>query len=400
MFQRILLASVCLAILGSAADVAVVEEIIAKVNGDIITRGEIERQRRMMETEMRARAPKSMTPAQVTQLIEERQKDVLRDKIDNLLLVNRGKELNINVDGEVSKYIADLQRQTKIADQEKFAAMVREQTGTSFEDWKSEMRNSMLTQRVIRQEVGSKINISKDEIRKYYEEHKSEFMRQEQIFLREILLVTEGKTPAEQAAIEKKAKDLVARARKGERFGELARDNSEAESAQNFGDIGAFKKEDLAEIVRNATWEQPKGFVTEPIKVQRGWLIFRVEEKHQAGQAALEEVDNEIMGRLYEPRMGPAMREYLTNLRLNAFLEIREGWTDSSAAPGKSTKWTDPAQLKPETISKQELDAQTRRKRLLWMVPIPGTKTSVAKQKEEAKAVAQQGTSKSKNVKQ
>ena len=400
MFQRILLASVCLAILGSAADVAVVEEIIAKVNGDIITRGEIERQRRMMETEMRARAPKSMTPAQVTQLIEERQKDVLRDKIDNLLLVNRGKELNINVDGEVSKYIADLQRQTKIADQEKFAAMVREQTGTSFEDWKSEMRNSMLTQRVIRQEVGSKINISKDEIRKYYEEHKSEFMRQEQIFLREILLVTEGKTPAEQAAIEKKAKDLVARARKGERFGELARDNSEAESAQNFGDIGAFKKEDLAEIVRNATWEQPKGFVTEPIKVQRGWLIFRVEEKHQAGQAALEEVDNEIMGRLYEPRMGPAMREYLTNLRLNAFLEIREGWADSSAAPGKSTKWTDPAQLKPETISKQELDAQTRRKRLLWMVPIPGTKTSVAKQKEEAKAVAQQGTSKSKNVKQ
>lgn len=219
------------------------------------------------------------------------------------------------------------------------------------------------------------------------------------MFLREILLVTEGKTPAEQAAIEKKAKDLVARARKGERFGELARDNSDAESAQNFGDIGGFKKEDLAELVRNALWDQPKGFVTEPIKVQRGWLIFRVEEKHQAGQAALEEVENEITGRLYEPRMGPAMREYLTNLRTNAFLEIRDGWVDSSAAPNKSTKWTDPAQLKPETITKQELDAQTRRKRLLWLVPVPGTKTSVAK-KEEAKAVAQEGTSKSKTVKQ
>lgn len=399
MIKQILTGAVCAISLAMAADVAVVEEIIAKVNGDIITRGEIERQRKLMETEMRSRAPKGMPAAQLNEVIAERQKDVLRDKIDNLLLINRGKELNINVDSEVTKYIADLQRQTKIADQEKFAAMVREQTGSTFEDWKSEMRNSMLTQRVVRQEVGSKINITKDEIRKYYDEHKADFVRQEQIFLREILLVTENKTPAEQAAIEKKAKDLVARARKGERFAELARDNSEAESAQNFGDIGGFKKEDLADIVRNATWEQPKGFVTDPIKVQRGWLIFRVEEKYQAGQAALEEVENEIMGRLYEPRMGPAMRKYLTELRLNAFLEIREGWMDSSAAPGKSTKWTDPAQLKPETISKQELDAQTRRKRLLWMVPIPGTKTSVAK-KEEAKAVAKEGTSKSKAVKQ
>jgi hypothetical protein len=206
-----LLLSVCACL--TAADIGVVEEIIAKVNGDIITHSEIEHGRKQLEAELRQRGASG---AVLEKEIEERGKDVLRDRIDQLLLVQKGKELNINVDPEVSKNLADIQLQSKIADSEKFAQYVREQTGQPLEDYKADMRNGLLTQRVIRQEVGKSINIPKAEVAKYYQEHKNDFVREEQVFLREILISTDGKDAAGIAAAEKKAKDLVARARKGE----------------------------------------------------------------------------------------------------------------------------------------------------------------------------------------
>src|SRR5262249_37082772 len=182
----------------------------------------------------------------VQQQLTDREKDILRNRIDELLLQHKGRDLNIKVDSEWTKYMADLQRQSKIADPEKFQQYVKEQTGMSFEDFKAETMNTMLTQHVIRQEVAGRMTVSRDDIQKYYDEHKKDFVRQEQLFLREILISTEGKDAAGIAAAEKKAKDLVARARKGERFPELPRDNSDAVPAQNYGDLGtAFENGDL-----------------------------------------------------------------------------------------------------------------------------------------------------------
>src|SRR5262249_45165182 len=97
----------------------------------------------------------------------------------------------------------------------------------------------------------------------------------------------------------------------------------------------------------------------------------------KAGQAELADVENEVTDRLMRPRMEPAMREFLTKLRQDAFLEIKAEYIDTGASPGKDTSWVDPAQLKPETVSKAEVTNKVHRKRLLWMVPIPGTSTGV-----------------------
>jgi len=98
-----------------------------------------------------------------------------------------------------------------------------------------------------------------------------------------------------------------------------------------------------------------------------------VEEHHKAGLAEFEEVETEVQDKLFQPRFDPEMRKYLTKLRVTAFLEIKPGYEDSGAAPGKNTAWSDPAQLKPETITKEEVAAKTRHKKLLGLVPIPGT---------------------------
>jgi len=367
----------------AAAEVKVIEQIVAKVNGDIITRGELERSRQAMEADLKQQ---KVPEDKMQELLKEREADALKDQIDTLLLVQKAKELNINVDAEITRELADIQLQNKITDPDKFHVWVQEQAGMPFEDVRQQMKNKALQQRVIRQEVGGRITIPKAELLKYYDDHKSELVRQEQVFLREILVSSVGKTPEQVAAAEKRAKDILARAKKGEKFPELARDTSDAESAKNFGEIGWFKKADLNPSLQ-FLFKEKKGFITDVIKTDNGFVIFKLEERHEEGLAPFEEVENEIMERLYIPRMQPKLKEYLTKLREQAFLEIRAGYVDSAAAPGKDTAWKDPAQLKPETTTKEEVAAR-RRKRLLGIIPRKSAPAKPAQEADPGKAAA------------
>jgi parvulin-like peptidyl-prolyl isomerase len=354
-----------------AADLATVEEIVAKCNGDIVTRGDLERTRRQLIGDLREGG---LAGPAIERALGDREKNILRDRIDQLLLVQKAKDVSVNVDAEVTKRVAAIQSESGLADPDKFHDYIKEKSGQSFEDFRDEMKKSLLTQRVIRQEVSEKIPIKHEEIEKYYNEHKSEFVREERLYLREILVSTENKDAAGIAAADKKAKDLVARARRGERFAEMARDNSDAVSAKDMGSLPPFKKGYLASNLEDTVWNQPKGYITDPIQTPNGFLILRVEEHQKAGQAELSEVENEVMDKLFQPRMEPAVREYLTKLRVEAFLQIKAGYIDSGAAPGKDTSWVDPAQLKPETVTKEEVSNQAKHKKLLGAIPIPGTK--------------------------
>jgi hypothetical protein len=133
----------------------------------------------------------------------------------------------------------------------------------------------------------------------------------------------------------------------------------------------------LRKELEDLVFGQERGYVTDPIRTPNGFLILRVDEHYAKGLQPFEAVQDEVMNRVYMPKLQPALREYLTKLRQDAFLEIRSGYVDSGAAPGKDTAWRDPAKLVPETITKEEVAAQTRRRRLLWLIPIPGTSTSV-----------------------
>jgi parvulin-like peptidyl-prolyl isomerase len=354
----------------------VVEEIVAKVNGDIITKSELERAHQELEAQLRQ---KGVTGPELEKTVKQQAADGLRDQIDTLLLVQHGKDLNINVDGEVTKRVAQIQIESKIADPDKFHDYIREGTGMSFEDFRQKIRDQILTQRVISQEVMSRITPPHADVEKYYEEHKKEFVREEQVFLSEILISTEGKTSDQVAQAEKRAKDLVARARKGEKFGELARQYSDAETKEGFGQLPPYKRGQLKKDIEDIVFKEKKGYVTDPVRLPNGFEILKIEERYEAGQAPLADVENEIMERITMPQMQSKVRELLTKLREDAFLEIRAGYVDSGAAPNKDTAWKDPATLKPETTTKEEVASHKRKKRLLWVVPIPGTSTSPKK---------------------
>jgi peptidyl-prolyl cis-trans isomerase SurA len=352
-----------------AADVRVIEEIVAKVNNDIITRGELEKTRAQLEVEIRSQ--KGLSGAELDKEVRQHQADALRDQIDQLLLVQKGKDVGIKVDPDVTRRLAEIQTQdAKEPDPDKFREWIRQNSGgMSYEDVRQQMTNQFLTQAVIRQEVGRTITVPQAEIQKYYDEHKKDFVREEMVFLREILIAPTDKTPAAKAAALKKAKDIVARAQKGEKFTQLARDYSaNPETAKNDGELGSFKRGMLRKEIEDVVFNQNKNYITEPVDTPNGFEILKVEERYAPGQAALEDVRNEIMEKLYTPRLQPALRAYLTKLRQDGFLEIRGGYVDSGAAAGKDTSWKDPATLKPVTTTKEEV-ASRKKKKFLGVIP-------------------------------
>lgn len=347
--------------------VRVVEEIVAKVNGKIITRGELAQKRERIRAELEKQG---LTGQALEQAVEKNAADELRDDIDQLLLVQKAGELNINVDSDVNKRIAEIQRESGIADPDKFHDWIRQNSGETFEDLKDAFKSSILTQRVIGEEVYRNVVIPKADKQKYYDAHKADFVRQESVGLREIQISAGDGSPAKVAAAEKKAKDLVDRLRKGEKFPELARQYSDnPDTAKEDGVLGTFTRGQLAKPLDEVVFAHEKNYITDPIRVGSVFEILKVEEKTTAGQASFDEVEPQITNILSEPIVKPKLRAYLTNLRQNAFLQIKPGYIDSGAAPGKDTTWRDTAQLRPQTTTKEAVANQRHFKKFMKVVP-------------------------------
>ena len=226
----------------------VIDQIVAKVNGDIVSQDELQRLVRERTQELKAQGASN---SQVQGAVQELEKNLLRDQIDQLLLVQKGKELNITVDSEISKYMASLRRQSGITDEEKFREYVRQQSGMSFEDFQAQAKNGALTREVIGSEVGRHIHVSDKEIEDYYNAHQKDFNREEKVYLSEILISTQNKDAAGTAAAEKKANQIYDDASKGARFPELARDNSDAATAKDGGALGGYEKGSPQQANRN-----------------------------------------------------------------------------------------------------------------------------------------------------
>jgi len=365
---RLLFALLILA--GSArSEVVIVEEIIAKVNGDVITRSEYER----VLNEIRAEtARQKLSEEEQQQAVKQREVGIIRDLIDERLLVQRGKDLSVNVEPQVLRQRDEIMRQYKVATIEEFENWVLDRTGQSMEDLMAQMRDSMLAQAVLGQEVQSKIVVPRADVEQYFQEHADEFIRSDGVRLSEILISTQGKTPEELPEIKKKAEELLARVKKGEPFAELARRHSESQSAENGGDIGIFRRNFLMKEIEDQVFNAQRGYITDLIEVANGFLILKVEERYREGQAEFEEVENEIRNKLMMPKVQPAIREYLTKLRYDAYIELRPGYVDNAAAEGKDTSWSDPAKLAPVTTTKEEVLNKKKKRRLLWVIPLPG----------------------------
>ncbi|MGH9676049.1 MAG: peptidylprolyl isomerase [Candidatus Acidiferrum sp.] len=305
----------------------VIEELVARVNNEIITRSELERSKVTSEDDAKQECENRCTPEQLKTLIESGRKNALRDLIDQALLVQRGKDMSINVEADTIKQLDEIRIQNKLASLEALEQAVTSQ-GLNWEDFKSNISNGILTKKVISQEVGSRISIGKDEVQKYYDAHKTDFVRPEQVVLRSIEINTAGKTPEEVAALKKKADTALQRVKNGEDFGEIAKRYSDGSTAKQGGYLGAYKRGELSPQLEEAVFKMKKNDLTDVMETKQGFLIMQVMEHFDEGQQPLDKVENEIMDKLYGERMQPALRDYLKTLREQSYVVVKPGYQD------------------------------------------------------------------------
>jgi peptidyl-prolyl cis-trans isomerase SurA len=308
----------------------IVEEIVARVNNDVITREDLDHARKSLIGEIQDGCP-TCTPEQVNTQVAAKEKNLLRDLIDQSLLVQRAKDDNINVDADVIKRLDAIRQQYKMPDMETLEKEVTK-TGQDFEDFKTQIRNQLLTQEVIRKEVGSRIIISHEDVVKYYDSHKQEFVRPEMVVLREIFVSTEKKPEADIPTLRKKAEGLRDRVIKnGDDFGELAKRFSDSPTAQQGGELGSFERSKLDPNISEKVFALNRGQMTDVIETKTGFEILQVHERYNAGEQPLDKVEPEISNRLYEQQMEPGMRAYLQTLREDSYLQVKPGYSDTAA---------------------------------------------------------------------
>jgi len=317
----------------------VVEEIIARVNNQIVTRTEYLRSKDQLKQEAQ-----QQDPANAEKIVAERDKDILRDLIDQQLLLEKGKDLGITAETEVIKRLDEMRKEMKLESMEDLEKAASGQ-GISFEDFKQNLKNQIITQQVISKEVGQRMSISKEELQQFYDEHKSQMEQPEQIRLNELLVSTENKDKtkdasadesAQLAAAKAKAEDLLAQIRKGASFDEIAKKNSDGPTAAQGGDLGYFKRGALAKELEDKTFAMKPGDVSDVIRTKQGFVILRVAEHQMAGVPPLSEIEPKVQDAIYMHKLQPALRAYLTHLREDAFIYYKPGYVDTGASPNQT----------------------------------------------------------------
>ena len=311
---------------------AVVEEIIARVNNQIITMSDYQKAAAGLQQEVQQDC-QNCTQQQIQSELADRRKNLLRDMIDQQLLIERAKDMDVSVETDLVKRLDEVRKQNNLGSLEELEKAVESQ-GIVWEDYKTQLRNQLLTQEVIRREVGGRMNIGSDEVKKYYEAHKQDFNRPEQVYLSELFLSTDGKSPEEIAAVHTRADDLHNRLVKGESFDTLVKRYSEGSTAQQNGELGAFERGQLAKSLEDAVFPLEKGQFTDVIQTKTGFEVLKVLDHYQAGLQPLDKVEGEITNILYRQKMDPAMRDYLGQLREESYVTVKPGYVDTAAVPG------------------------------------------------------------------
>ncbi len=355
------------------ASAQVVEEIIARVNDQIVTKSELSRSKDQLREEV-----KQQDPNNADRLYTDKEKDVLRDLIDQQLLLEKGKDLGISADTDLIKQLDQMRKSMNLDSMEALEKEAEKQ-GISWEDFQQTQKNQIITRKVIGQEVGGHLALSKEEEEQFYEEHKNEMEQPESIRLSEILIAPKApaapspnpaepkgvaaasETPldeaakqapdaAAQAAAEAKANDLLKQIRGGANFEDIAKKNSDGPSASEGGALGSFKRGQLAKQLEDTTFAMKAGEVTNVIQTKQGYVILKVLDHQQAGIPPFKDALPKIEDALYYEKLQPALRTYLTKLREDAYIDVKPGYVDSGASPN---------QTKPvETVSEKESDAK------------------------------------------
>ena len=310
----------------------IIEQVLVKVNGDILTKTELE-QRQIAA--LRQRMNQDVDPAafkndeQLKKMLAEVTPRLLVEAVDEMLLTQLGKERGYRLsDQQFKEWLSALRKEQNLEDDQKFMAALK-QEGMSIDELRKNVERQMLIQRVQQDEVGSKLSITEEEARQYYLTHQHEFSEPASVTLREILIEVPTSTEKGQTGVNvakddeaaRQAAAVRARVAAGEDFAKLAGEMSAAPSKANGGLIGPIAVSEISESLQKLLQTMKPGDVTQPIRSARGYQILKLETLKPASVQAFDSVRDLVAERVHTDRQRQEVRRFLTRLRSQAIIE-------------------------------------------------------------------------------
>ena len=323
----------------------VVEQVLVRINGDILTKSEFE-QRQVTALRQRQELA-NVTPdsPELKKAIAEITPQLVLDAIDELLLVQRGRELGYKMgDDQFNSILGNIKKQNNLDDEAKFQAALKSE-GMTLADLRTQLEKQMLVQQVMSREIAQKISINDDEARAYYESHKQEFSTPASITLREILIEVPTSNGAINVAADDAAKEKALSARNrlmgGEPFARLAAEVSDAGSKANGGLIGPLSYTDLAPDLQKMIDSMKVGDITQPLRTPRGYQLLKLEERADVKVKTFEEARDEIGNKVGDQKLAAERERYIDRLRDQATIvwrndELKKAYEQALAARPKA----------------------------------------------------------------
>jgi len=306
----------------------IIEQVLVKVNGDIITKTDLE-QRQVSAIRQRTQGkvdPESLNNDEnLKKMLTELTPQLIVGAVDELLLLQRGREMGLKLgDDQFKQVVANIRKEQGLQDDAKFQQALAQENMT-MDDLRKQLERQMLIEQVQRQEIGPKLNITEEEARQYYARHPDEFTEASSITLREIFIEVPaaegGVNVAKDDEAQKKIAAVRARALKGEDFAKLAAEVSHSASKANGGLIGPFSRADMSPQLQQLVDTMKQGDVTLPIRTQKGYQIFKLETLKASALQPFDSVRDLISDKVAGARTQTEMRKFLTRLRAQAIIE-------------------------------------------------------------------------------
>jgi parvulin-like peptidyl-prolyl isomerase len=327
MLKRITLVLFAAAIGSVAVGAQIIEQVLVNVNGDILTKTEFE-QRQVSVLRTRPELA-NVTPEspELRKAIAEVTPQLILEAVDELLLIQRGRELGLALGDEQFKSIVEnIKKSNNIDSEEQFQAALK-QEGMAMTDLRRALERQMLASEAQRRDVMDKISVTEAEARAYYEAHKQDFTTPSELTLREILIEVPVTDRGVNVAQDDEAKAEAEGVRKsllaGEPFARLAAEHSDAASKANGGLIGPIKRDELAEVLQERLDKMKAGDLTEVLRTQRGYQILQLESRTETRIRSFDDARGDISNKVAAEKSAGERMKYLERLRGQATITWR-----------------------------------------------------------------------------
>ena len=313
----------------SAQEIVLLDEIVARVNSEIITMIDLNKELRILRASL---AQDSQNPEQLEQQFQREKRSLLRTMIQTKMLAQRAEEFGIsaNIEGDVTNVIEEMRKSAGIPNLEILDQVLQEQ-GSSLEDYRQSLSQRLTIDSLLQQFVYSKLTLLTPEIEAYYQEHLEEYTEKAQVELKELLFLTEGE---DKARLKEKAEDVLAQLRAGASFEELAEQYSDGPTAARGGDIGSFKQGSMSPLIEEVAFQLKEGEISGIIETDYGLQIIKVVSHTADRLRPVEEVRPEISRQLYERKAQPGLRKFMDELREQSYIYIAPNYREEFDTEG------------------------------------------------------------------